>query len=115
MKLPHVLLVLGAAGLLASFFAFRGGTTAASGDVQTTYYTNGQIQSQTAVVDGRREGASTRFYADGKKLAEGAYSDGKMEGAWTFWTPNGAVDAERTGTYRAGEKQAAASLANAGE
>ncbi len=115
MKLPQVLLVLGAAGLLVSFFAFQSRRSEASGNVQTTYYTNGQVQSQTSVVGGRREGSSTRFYADGKKLAEGAYSDGKMEGDWTFWLPSGAVDAERTGTYRAGERQGEASLANAGD
>jgi antitoxin component YwqK of YwqJK toxin-antitoxin module len=116
MKLPYVLAVLGVSGLLISFLAFRGGRAdAAAGDVQTTFYANGQVQSQTAFVDGKREGTSTRFYADGKKMAEGSYSAGKMEGDWIFWRPDGARDAERSGTYRAGEKQGVPSVANAAE
>jgi antitoxin component YwqK of YwqJK toxin-antitoxin module len=107
MKLSHLLLVLGASGLAVSVYALQGRKSDGPGDQQTTYYSNGQIRSETAYQDGHMEGPSTRYYSDGKKLATGTYQAGKMEGEWVFWKADGALDMERSGTYVAGEKQAA--------
>lgn len=107
MKLPHILLILGVSGLAVSVYALQGLRSENAADPQTTYYSNGQIQSQTNYVDGHREGTSLRFYSDGKPMAEGRYSAGKMDGWWTFWQPDGTVDKDRSGTYRDGEKQIA--------
>ena len=107
MKLSHLLLVLGAAGLAVSVYALQGRRSEEEGDKQTTYYANGQIKSETACLDGRSEGMCTRYYADGKKQAEGNYRAGRMDGEWTFWKPDGTVDSERSGSYSAGERQGA--------
>jgi antitoxin component YwqK of YwqJK toxin-antitoxin module len=106
MKLPHVLLILGVSGLAVSVYALQGRLSAAAGNNQSTYYANGQVQSQTEYVDGQREGTTRRFYADGARMAEGQYAAGKMEGRWTFWLPGGEIDRERTGDYHDGKKRA---------
>ena len=107
MKLPHLLLVLGASGLAVSVYALQGRKSDSDGDKQTTYYANGQIRSEATYIAGRIEGKSTRYYADGKKLAEGNYRAGKMDGEWIFWKPDGAIDAERSGLYVDGGKKLA--------
>ena len=102
-KLSSVLFVAAAAiaGSLATF-----GSRQASEEprTQTSYYANGQLETECELKDGRREGACRRFYADGSKLAEGRFEDGKMQGEWTFWRRDGQLDAERSGTFEDGEK-----------
>jgi hypothetical protein len=105
MKLPYLLLIAGVAGLAVSVHALQTRGSAGDDGKQTTYYANGQVRSETALIEGRREGASTSYYSDGRKMAEGAYSAGKMEGPWTFWRADGTVDSARTGGYHDGEKQ----------
>ena len=108
MKLPYVLLIVGVAGLAVSVHALQTRGSRDDLGMTTTYYANGQVRTESTLVSGRREGASTSYYADGKKMSEGAFTAGKMEGPWTFWRADGSLDAERTGEYRDGEKQAAA-------
>ena len=103
MKLPALLLVA-AAGTAAAFGTFRSKEGAAEIRSQTTYFANGQIDTECSVRDGQRDGPCRRFYADGSKMAEGRYADGKMVGEWTFWLRDGALDAERSGSYADGAK-----------
>jgi len=102
MKLPIVILLAGAAGLTASFRALQHAQAAEDPHKHTTYYANGQVETECDLRGDRREGACKRFYADGSPLAEGTYANGKMVGEWTFWRPDGSIDPERSGTYEAG-------------
>jgi antitoxin component YwqK of YwqJK toxin-antitoxin module len=113
MKLPYVLLIVGVAGLAVSVHALQTRGSNGDGGVQTTYYANGQVRTESTLVNGKRDGASTSYFSDGKKMSAGAYSAGKMEGAWTFWRADGSLDAERTGDYRDGEKQSPPASAGA--
>lgn len=103
MKLPALILVA-TAGTAASFGVFRsdGGTDPIR--TQTTYFANGQVDTECALREGQRDGICRRFHPDGSKMSEGSYAAGKMEGEWTFWRRDGSLDAERSGTYAAGEK-----------
>lgn len=103
MKLPALILVA-TAGAAASFGVFSSGGGTAEIRSQTTYFANGQIDTECAVKDGQRDGLCQRFYADGTKMAEGSYAAGKMEGEWSFWRRDGSLDAERSGTYASGDK-----------
>ena len=103
MKLPALVLVT-LAGTAASLGVFRSKGGADEPRSQTTYYANGQIDTEWAVQGGQRDGPCRRFYPDGSKLAEGSYAAGKMEGEWSFWLRDGARDAERSGSYSAGVK-----------
>jgi len=103
MRLPALILVA-TAGTAASFGVFRSGRGPDPIHSQTTYFANGQIDTECAVRDGQRDGICRRFYPDGSKLSEGSYAAGKMEGEWTFWRRDGSQDAERSGTYAAGAK-----------
>ena len=102
MKTPALVVLAALAGLTISVRALRASSEAAAS--QTTYYANGQIESECEVRDGRKEGLCRRFYANGEKQAEGAYAAGRMDGPWTFWREDGSVDAERSGDYVAGDR-----------
>lgn len=103
MKLPVVILVA-AAGAALSFGAFRSGGGADEIRSQTTYFANGQIDTECALRENQRDGICRRFYSDGSKMAEGSYSAGRMEGEWTYWRRDGELDVERSGTYAGGVK-----------
>lgn len=104
MKTPVlVLLACLAGGTVAMRALDRPGDDARSIS-QTTYYANGQIETECATRGGRRHGPCHRFYSDGRKMAEGAYADGKMDGPWTFWFEDGSVDRARSGSYATGER-----------
>ena len=102
MKLPIVILLAGAAGLTVSVRAFQNAQAAEDVRKHTTYYANGQVETECDIRGERRDGTCKRYYADGSPLAEGAYVEGKMDGEWTFWRPDGSVDPERSGRYEAG-------------
>lgn len=89
-----------------AFWAFGNGSTQAADAERgvVTYFTNGQLKTQTSYHDGRRHGPYRSFYADGKPRLAGEYEDGRREGAWTAWTPDGSRDEELCGTYRAGRR-----------
>ena len=103
MKLPAMILVA-TVGTAASFGVFRSGAGTETVRSQTTYFANGQVDTECSVRDGVREGIARRFYSDGTKQAEGSYAAGKMEGEWTFWRRDGSLDAERSGLYAGGVK-----------
>ncbi|MFN0009178.1 MAG: toxin-antitoxin system YwqK family antitoxin [Planctomycetota bacterium] len=103
MKLPALLLVV-AAGAVLSLGALRSGNGTGEIRSQTTYFANGQIDTECTLKNNQRDGICRRFYSDGSKLAEGSYAAGKMVGEWTFWRRDGELDAERSGTYVGGAK-----------
>lgn len=104
MKLPTLLAVVGALGLGATLLFGQGRTNARETDAQTTYFASGQLESRVEYAEGRRAGLAQRWFADGSKQSEGRYAAGLMEGEWAFWNTDGSIDAERTGTYQAGDK-----------
>jgi hypothetical protein len=105
MKFPLLILVLGAIGWMASHL-IAGGPPRAAERAQTTYFASGRIESKIEYEDGKRDGLAERWYADGTKAAEGRYEDGRMVGEWSFWNADGSLDAQRTGSYRDGERLA---------
>ena len=99
--------VLLLAALAGTVFLARGLIADLAGDPvepRITYYGDGQKKSATAYADGVRSGPSRQWHPDGRLEWEGRYEDGYREGEWSFWLEDGSVDAERTGTYRAGKK-----------
>lgn len=104
MKIATLLFLLGAAGLTANTLIGRDHAVAEK--AQTTYFSNGQLESSFEYAAGKKQGAATRWYANGTKASEGRYEDGRMEGDWQFWSTDGSLDAERTGRYSLGVKQA---------
>lgn len=103
MKLPALLLVV-AAGAVLSLGALRSRNETGEIRSQTTYFANGQIDTECELENGVREGICRKFYSDGRRMAVGRYSAGKMEGEWSFWRRDGELDAERSGTYAGGVK-----------
>lgn len=97
MRLTLALFVAGSLGLIATV-----GARSERPDAQTTYYANGQMQSEIRFEDGRREGSARRWFADGTLQAEGAYADGEADGPWIWYRADGSVDEARSGLYRAG-------------
>jgi antitoxin component YwqK of YwqJK toxin-antitoxin module len=104
MKIPALILLAGLAGLTVSVRALQGTRDATESQTQTTYFANGQVETECETLDGRRDGLCRRFYADGRKMAEGSYVAGKMEGQWTFWLEDGTVDGARSGRFESGER-----------
>jgi antitoxin component YwqK of YwqJK toxin-antitoxin module len=104
MKTPVLVILTGLAGLTVAVRAFDRPHDDVGSSSQTTYYANGQIETECSTRDGRREGPCHRYYSDGRKMAEGGYAAGRMEGPWTFWLQDGSVDDARTGSYAAGER-----------
>jgi antitoxin component YwqK of YwqJK toxin-antitoxin module len=104
MKTPVLVTLAALAGLTVAVRAFDRPREDGRSSSQTTYYANGQLETECSTRDGRREGPCRRFYSDGRKMAEGAYAEGRMEGPWTFWLQDGSVDGARTGSYAAGER-----------
>lgn len=104
MKFPTVLALVGTLGLGVTLLFGQTMGSRSDAEAQETYFASGQIESRVEYADGRREGSAQRFFANGSKQSEGRYVDGRMEGDWQFWNADGSIDAERTGSYRAGER-----------
>ncbi len=99
--------VLAIAALAALAVLTRGlvaDLTHSSPEPRITYYGDGLRKNATAYADGVRSGISEQWRPDGQREWTGEYADGLREGEWTFWLESGAVDRERSGTYRAGKK-----------
>jgi antitoxin component YwqK of YwqJK toxin-antitoxin module len=109
MKITSLLLFVGALGLGATLLFGQGRESGADANAQTTYFASGQLESRVEYADGRRSGLASRYFANGTKQSEGRFSAGLMEGEWKFWNADGSLDAERTGTYHAGDKIASGS------
>ena len=97
MKLPLALLVAGSLGLFATV-----GARESQDDAQTTYFANGQMQSECRFQEGRREGPARRWFADGTLQAEGEYRAGEADGRWSWYRADGSLDVARSGLYRDG-------------
>lgn len=57
--------------------------------MRTTWYENGQKQSETAYVDGIEEGPQRTWYRGGQQWGEGGHKNGKADGTWIVWHRNG--------------------------
>jgi antitoxin component YwqK of YwqJK toxin-antitoxin module len=77
---------------------------ASGAEPRLTYYADGTLKSSMVYVDGLREGPAEQFHPDGTPEWRGSFARGEREGRWTFWTPGGAIDAERSGRYSGGVK-----------
>lgn len=57
--------------------------------MRTTWYENGQKQSETGYVDGVKEGPERTWYRGGQQWGEGGHKNGKADGTWIVWHRNG--------------------------
>ena len=57
--------------------------------IHTTYYENGQKESEVTYKDDKRDGLSTDWYENGEKWSEVTYKDGELDGLYTTWYDNG--------------------------
>jgi hypothetical protein len=64
----------------------------------------GHLAQRGTFTDGKRTGSWSFWYPHGKLRAQGSFVDGAMDGDWRVLTADGAVDAEHSGTYRAGAR-----------
>ena len=64
--------------------------------IHTTYYENGQKESEVTYKDDKRDGLSTDWYENGEKWSEVTYKDGELDGLYTTWYDNGQKSKEAT-------------------
>lgn len=55
----------------------------------TSWYTNGNVWSQSNYSNGIENGLYTVHHENGKKYYEGNYKEGNRVGKWTFWDISG--------------------------
>ncbi|HEX5052369.1 MAG TPA: hypothetical protein VFZ65_11385 [Planctomycetota bacterium] len=64
----------------------------------------GHLAQRGEFRDGKRVGEWEFWYPGGSRCAQGGFVDGAMDGPWQVWGTGGDLDAEHSGTYRAGSK-----------
>lgn len=69
--------------------------------LSSTWYENGQKKSEDRFVAGVPEGISTEWYENGQKKSEKSYCSGTITGIFTEWYENGQKETE--GIFRAGK------------
>jgi antitoxin component YwqK of YwqJK toxin-antitoxin module len=69
---------------------FKGGK--AVNGLETIYYSNGQLRSNTEIKDGKFNGKSRGYYPDGKLKIESESKDGKPHGDYKHYFPNGQLE-----------------------
>ncbi len=62
--------------------------------VWTSWYENGQKNSQVKYVDGKEDGDYNTWYPNGKSYIKGYYKMGDKVGVWTFYDTLGKVTKE---------------------
>ena len=55
----------------------------------TSWYENGQKESEETFKDGKRDGLGTWWYENGQKKDEFTWKDGKVDGTWKWYWSNG--------------------------
>jgi antitoxin component YwqK of YwqJK toxin-antitoxin module len=60
----------------------------------TTYYDDGQIESEYHYLDGKRHGSQVAYYQNGQTQYEGYYENGFAIGTLAWWYSNGQFKAE---------------------
>ncbi len=84
-------------------------------EIKVIRHGNGEVESETPYVDGKKHGLQTRWYDDGTKEREERYKAEKKHGMETWWHENGEKWCERkwmegkmhgmeTGWYEGGQK-----------
>ena len=61
-----------------------------------SYYTNGQLQNLTNLVDGLRDGECLAWYENGQQKESRSYRHGQQEGPQIGWWPNGNLQFKAT-------------------
>jgi len=64
-------------------------------ETKTTYYDNGQKESEFNYKNGKPDGRFTYWYENGNKSDERNYKNGKLNGEWNEWYKNGRKKIER--------------------
>jgi hypothetical protein len=62
----------------------------------------GRLVQQHTLVAGALHGAAATWHGNGAPASRGAFANGQRDGAWLCWRPDGTLDPEQTGWYRAG-------------
>ncbi len=62
------------------------------GNVLREYYPEGQLQSESEVKAGKRNGRYREFYESGKLKARGEYKANKPRGTWKYYTEEGKLE-----------------------
>ena len=77
-------------------------TSVQASTVSTLLHSNGRIESQGNMVDGKQTGLWTYWGPSGDKIASGQFISGLKEGEWTYWVNNGQLQSQ--GIYKAGQR-----------
>jgi len=59
--------------------------------IWSSWYKNGQLQSEVRFNNGKREGAYAAFFPNGKQRVIGQYHDEKTIGIWNFYDSTGVL------------------------
>jgi antitoxin component YwqK of YwqJK toxin-antitoxin module len=70
-------------------------------DTLRSYYTNGKLARQYAIINGNIDGELIEYYPDGKVAYKATYKDGEEQGVATEFFPNGKMMSEKA--YQHGE------------
>ena len=68
------------------------------------YYSDGVLKAKGAYEQGRQEGHFTIYHDNSQILYQGNYLKGKKEGQFNFYYKNGAINKQKSGTYKNGLK-----------
>ncbi len=100
-----LLLLLGLAGGAWSFLQGDAPESPASMEaICVSYWATGGRRTSLCCREGVPDGPASEWHRNGRLAAQGRYAAGLRQGQWSFWSPDGALDAGRSGLYRAGRR-----------
>ena len=70
--------------------------------LHTSWYENGQKESEGTYKNGTPDGKRTWWYENGQKDREATFKNGELDGKWTDWREDGQKKSE--GTFKDGER-----------
>ncbi len=62
------------------------------GNVLREYYSDGSLQSESEIKNGRRNGRYREFFENGRLKVRGAYANNSPRGVWKYYTEEGKFD-----------------------
>ena len=69
-----------------------------------THNKNGQLFIEANFKEGEQDGLLVQYYDNGKLWYKGHFKNGKQEGPWLWYSYDGIVEKNLTGTYKNGKK-----------
>ena len=69
-----------------------------------THNKNGQLFIEANFKEGEQDGLLVQYYDNGKLWYQGHFNKGKQEGPWLWYSYDGTVEKNLTGTYKNGKK-----------